>query len=62
VRGEQKETSDLRFAGRVRGEPIGLVKYVTCRIASVIRSDRCWMKSGLKPRLSRQVLKEVIYV
>jgi len=64
VRGEQKETSDLDLLVEF-DEPIGLIKYVNLqnylseRVGS--RVDLV-MKSGLKPRISKHVLKEVIYV
>jgi len=64
VRGEQKETSDLDLLVEFE-EPIGLIKYVGLQN---FLSDKVGArvdlvaKSGLKPRISRQVLKEVIYV
>jgi hypothetical protein len=64
VRGEQKETSDLDLLVEFEG-PIGLIKYVnpqnylSDKVGS--RVDLV-MKSGLKPRISRHVLEEVIYV
>jgi predicted nucleotidyltransferase len=64
VRGEQKETSDLDLLVEFE-EPIGLVKYVGLQnyLSDKIgaRVDLV-VKSGLKPRISRQILKEVIYV
>ena len=64
VRGEQKETSDIDLLVEFE-EPIGLIKYVGLQN---FLSDRFGArvdliaKSGLKPRISRQILKEVIYV
>jgi len=64
VRGEQKETSDLDLLVEFE-EPIGLIKYVGLQnfLSDKIgaRVDLV-MKSGLKPIISRQILKEVIYV
>ncbi len=64
VRGEQKETSDLDLLVEFE-EPIGLVKYVGLQnyLSDKIgaRVDLV-AKSGLKPRISKQILKEVIYV
>ncbi len=64
VRGEQRETSDLDLLVEFE-EPIGLIKYVNLQnyLSDKIgeRVDLV-VKSGLKPRISRQVLKEVIYV
>lgn len=64
VRGEQKETSDLDLLVEFE-EPIGLIKYVGLQnfLSDKIgaRVDLV-VKSGLKPRISRQILKEVIYV
>ena len=64
VRGEQKETSDLDLLVEF-DEPIGLIKYVN--LQNYLSDKVGWrvdlvMKSGLKPRISRHVLKEVIYV
>jgi len=64
VRGEQKETSDLDLLVEFE-EPIGLIKYVN--LQNYLSDKVGWrvdlvMKSGLKPRISRHVLKEVIYV
>ena len=64
VRGEQKETSDLDLLVEFE-EPIGLIKYVSLQnyLSDKIGSRvDLVMKSGLKPRISRHVLKEVIYV
>jgi predicted nucleotidyltransferase len=64
VRGEQKETSDLDLLVEFE-EPIGLIKYVNLQnyLSDKIESRvDLVMKSGLKPRISRHVLKEVIYV
>lgn len=64
VRGEQKETSDLDVLVEFE-EPIGLIKYVGLQN---FLSDKVGArvdlvtKSGLKPRISRRVSKEVIYV
>jgi predicted nucleotidyltransferase len=64
VRGEQKETSDIDLLVEFE-EPIGLIKYVGLQN---FLSDKFGVrvdliaKSGLKPRISRQILKEVIYV
>jgi uncharacterized protein len=64
VRGEQRETSDLDLLVEFE-EPIGLIKYVNLQnyLSDKIgvRVDLV-VKSGLKPRISRQVLREVIYV
>ena len=64
VRGEQKETSDLDLLVEFE-EPIGLIKYVN--LQNYLSDKVGWrvdlvMKSGLKPRISKHVLKEVIYV
>jgi len=64
VRGEQKETSDLDLLVEFE-EPIGLIKYVNLQnyLSDKVGSQvDLVMKSGLKPRISRHVLKEVIYV
>ena len=64
VRGEQKETSDLDLLVEFE-EPIGLIKYVNLQnyLSDKVGSRvDLVMKSGLKPRISRHVLKEVIYV
>lgn len=64
VRGEQKETSDIDLLVEFE-EPIGLIKYVGLQN---FLSDKFGArvdliaKSGLKPRISKQILKEVIYV
>ncbi len=64
VRGEQKETSDLDLLVEFEG-PIGLIKYMSLQN---YLSDRTGSqvdlvaKSGLKPRIRGQILKEVIYV
>lgn len=64
VRGEQKETSDLDLLVEFI-EPIGLIKYVGLQN---FLSDKVGAqvdliaKSGLKPRISEQVSKEVVYV
>jgi predicted nucleotidyltransferase len=64
VRGEQKEASDLDLLVEFE-EPIGLIKYVGLQnfLSDKIgaRVDLV-MKSGLKPRISRQILEEIIYV
>ena len=64
VRGEQKDTSDLDLLVEFE-EPIGLIKYVNLQnyLSDKVGSRvDLVMKSGLKPRISRHVLKEVIYV
>jgi predicted nucleotidyltransferase len=64
VRGEQKETSDLDLLVEFEG-PIGLIKYVNLQnyLSDKVGSRvDLVMKSGLKPRIGRHVLKEVIYV
>ena len=64
VRAEQKETSDLDLLVEFE-EPIGLIKYVNLQnyLSDKVGSRvDLVMKSGLKPRISRHVLKEVIYV
>ena len=64
VRGEQKETSDLDLLVEFE-EPVGLIKYVNLQnyLSDKIGSQVDLVtKSGLKPRISRHVLKEVIYV
>jgi uncharacterized protein len=64
VRGEQKEASDLDLLVEFE-EPIGLIKYVNLQnyLSDKVGSRvDLVVKSGLKPRISRQVLKEVIYV
>jgi hypothetical protein len=64
VRGEKKETSDLDLLVEFEG-PIGLIKYVNLQnyLSDKVRSRvDLVMKSGLKPRISRHVLEEVIYV
>ena len=64
VRGEQKQTSDLDLLVEFE-EPIGLIKYVNLQnyLSDKVGSRvDLVMKSGLKPRISRHVLKEVIYV
>ena len=64
VRGEQKDTSDLDLLIDFE-EPIGLVQYVGLQN---YLSDKIGekvdlvTKSGLKPRVSGHILKEVIYV
>jgi uncharacterized protein len=64
VRGEQKDTSDLDLLIDFE-EPIGLIRYVGLQN---YLSDRVGervdliTKSGLKPRISGHILKEVIYL
>jgi hypothetical protein len=64
VRGEQKDTSDLDLLIDFE-EPIGLIRYVGLQN---YLSDRVGervdliTKSGLKPRIGRHILKEVIYL
>ncbi len=64
ARGEQRDTSDLDLLVEFE-EPIGLIKYVGLQN---FLSDKVGVKvdlvtkSGLKPRVSRQVLKEAIFV
>jgi uncharacterized protein len=64
VRGEQNETSDLDLLIDFE-EPIGLIRYVGLQnyLSDKIgeRVDQI-TKSGLKPRISGHILKEVIYV
>ena len=64
VRGEQKDTSDLDLLIDFE-EPIGLIKYVGLQnYLSDKVGERVDLvtKSGLKPRISGHILKEVIYV
>jgi predicted nucleotidyltransferase len=64
VRGEQKDTSDLDLLIDFE-EPIGLIQYVGLQN---YLSDKIGekvdlvTKSGLKPRIGRHILREVIYV
>lgn len=64
VRGEQKETRDLDLLVEFE-EPIGLIKYVGLQN---FLSDKVEVrvdlvtKSGLKPRISKHILKEAIFV
>ena len=64
VRGEQKETSDLDLLVEFI-EPIGLIKYASLQN---FLSDRVGAqvdlitKLGLKPKISEQVSKEVVYL
>ena len=64
VRGEQKDTSDLDLLIDFE-EPIGLVQYVGLQN---YLSDKIGekvdlvTKSGLKPRIGKHILREVIYV
>jgi predicted nucleotidyltransferase len=64
VRGEQKDTSDLDLLIDFE-EPIGLIRYVGLQnYLSDKIGERVDLitKSGLKPRISGHILKEVIYV
>ncbi len=64
VRGEQNETSDLDLLIDFE-EPIGLIRYVGLQnYLSDKIGERVDLitKSGLKPRISGHILKEVIYV
>lgn len=64
VRGEQKETSDLDSLVEFE-EPIGLIKYVNLQnyLSDKVGSRvDLVVKSGLKPRISRQILKKVVYL
>ncbi|MDD2754926.1 MAG: nucleotidyltransferase family protein [Methanothrix sp.] len=64
VRGEQNDTSDLDLLIDFE-EPIGLIHYVGLQnYLSDKIGERVDLitKSGLKPRISSHILKEVIYV
>lgn len=64
VRGEQNESSDLDLLIDFE-EPIGLIRYVGLQnYLSDKIGERVDLitKSGLKPRISGHILKEVIYV
>ncbi len=64
VRGEQKDTSDLDLLIDFE-EPLGLIRYVGLQnYLSDKIGERVDLvtKSGLKPRISGHILKEVIYV
>ncbi len=64
ARGEQKDTSDLDLLIDFE-EPIGLIRYVGLQnYLSDEVGERVDLvtKSGLKPRISGHILKEVIYV
>ena len=64
VRGEQKDTSDLDLLIGFE-EPIGLIQYVGLQnyLSDKIGEQVDLVtRSGLKPRISRHVLREVIYV
>ena len=64
VRGEQKDTSDLDLLIDFE-EPIGLIRYVGLQnYLSDKIGERVDLitKSGIKPRIRGQILKEVIYV
>jgi predicted nucleotidyltransferase len=64
VRGEQNETSDLDLLIDFE-EPIGIISYVGLQnYLSDKIGERVDLitKSGLKPRISGHILKEVIYV
>lgn len=64
VRGEQKDTSDLDLLIDFE-EPIGLIRYVGLQnYLSDKIGERVDLitKSGIKPRIRGNILKEVIYV
>ena len=64
VRGEQKDTSDLDLLIDFE-EPPGLIRYVGLQnYLSDKIGERVDLitKSGLKPRISGHILKEVIYL
>ncbi|MCK9405435.1 nucleotidyltransferase family protein [Methanothrix sp.] len=64
ARGEQKDTSDLDLLIDFE-EPIGLIQYVGLQnyLSDKIGEQVDLVtRSGLKPRISRHVLREVIYV
>jgi predicted nucleotidyltransferase len=64
VRGEEKEASDIDVLVEFE-EPIGLISFVGLKNylsdLSGVEVDLV-MKSALKPRIGRRILKEVIYV
>jgi len=64
VRGEQKDTSDLDLLIDFEESP-GLIRYVGLQnYLSDKTGERVDLitKSGLKPRVSEHIMKEVIYV
>lgn len=64
VRGEQKDTSDLDLLIDFE-EPIGLIQYVGLQnyLSDKIGEQVDLVtKSGLKPRIGKHILREVIYV
>ncbi len=64
VRGEEKETSDIDILVEF-DEPVGLISFVGLKNylsdLSGVEVDLV-MKSALKPRIGKRILKEVIYV
>ncbi|MGD0953859.1 MAG: nucleotidyltransferase domain-containing protein [Methanotrichaceae archaeon] len=64
MRGKQKDTSDfdLLVEFEEADRPCKIRDLQNCLSDKVGSLVDLVMKSGLKPRLSRQVLKEVIYV
>ncbi len=64
VRGEEKEGSDIDILVEFE-EPVGLISFVGLKNylsdLSGVEVDLV-MKSSLKPRIGKRILKEVIYV
>jgi predicted nucleotidyltransferase len=64
VKGEQKETSDVDILVEFK-ESIGLIKYIEIENYLTdllgVKVDLV-MKSSLKPRIGKHILKEVVYL